>query len=254
MTSSDERLVEARALTRLGWPLLPVRGKVPLTAHGVKDATTDMATIAAWLHWWRDAGLAVACGAPGPEVLDIDRQELVPAGVWRLIVDRPRVATPRPGLHVYGAGQDRGTIRLEYGELRGRGSYVVCPPSAGYEWVQQLNKPFEPFPPLITGGAQTAGRGAHTPPAGLVPYGERWPYLRDFAVRLARTGVTDERRIFAHLWCEFELACEPHPPPRPGELESLARWAAHSDIAARERSLDELSARIRTCRQERSAG
>jgi hypothetical protein len=240
----DERLVEARRLTKLGWRLHPVRGKKPLTAHGVYDATTDMATITRWLRRWPDMNLAVACGLPGPQVLDVD--DLDAAGdVLPLVADAPTVASGRDdgGRHFYLRGEDRGTIKLDYGELRGRGSYAVCPPSIHlvtgkqYVWLIEPDRPLLPVPPTITRARTTAGRGEHTPPAELVPHGHRHDYLTDFVVRLARAGVTDEQRILAHLQLQFRLACEPLPAPEPGSLEQLAAWAARTAIADRERRI-----------------
>lgn len=53
--------------------MLPLRGKIPVTAHGVKDATTDPGTIA---RWWAGS-TAHNIGARVPRsllVLDIDPQ------------------------------------------------------------------------------------------------------------------------------------------------------------------------------------
>ena len=43
-------LDDAQKLAAAGWEILPLRGKVPLTAHGVKDATRDPRRIS---EWWR---------------------------------------------------------------------------------------------------------------------------------------------------------------------------------------------------------
>jgi len=64
---------DALALASRGWAVLPLRGKVPLTAHGVKDATTDLAQVAAW---WPD-GARHNIGARVPAqllVIDVDPQ------------------------------------------------------------------------------------------------------------------------------------------------------------------------------------
>jgi hypothetical protein len=69
----------ALAYATASWPVFPcIPGeKVPATSHGVKDATTDAAQIRAW--WARNPGrnVAIATGAPGPDVLDV---ELLAAG------------------------------------------------------------------------------------------------------------------------------------------------------------------------------
>ena len=52
--------------------------KTPATRHGVRDATTDAGQITAWFGRHPDWNLAIATGAPGPDVLDVD--EHGPAG------------------------------------------------------------------------------------------------------------------------------------------------------------------------------
>ncbi|MGH3303219.1 MAG: bifunctional DNA primase/polymerase, partial [Streptosporangiaceae bacterium] len=69
------RAVErALAHAERGWPVFPCRpgSKEPATRHGFRDATTDPAQIRAWWLRWPDANLAIATGAPGPDVLDVD--------------------------------------------------------------------------------------------------------------------------------------------------------------------------------------
>jgi hypothetical protein len=48
------------------------RCKAPLTEHGFEDATTDPEVIRAWWARWPAANVAIATGAPGPDVLDVD--------------------------------------------------------------------------------------------------------------------------------------------------------------------------------------
>ena len=228
-------------MTGRGWHLLPVRsgGKEPLTPHGVKDATTDKTVITGWCRRWPDMNIAVACGAPGPQVLDIDNPTAIPAALMAKLGAAPRVATARGG-HVYFAGTDQGTIKLEFGELRGRGSYVLVPPSIHpsgkeYVWVSAPRGPLPAIPLTAINVVHSAGRGVHEPPRGHVPHGQRHPYLVDFAVRLVCAGVTDTRRIVVHLRCEFEASCEPAPAPDTGYFDRIAEWAIRSRIAQRER-------------------
>jgi hypothetical protein len=237
---------------RHGWPVLVTEpaGKLPLTRHGVKDATIDPHQIERWFARWPRANLAVATGAPGPQVLDIDDLDAA-AGTLSQLSDVPCVATAR-GRHYWFAGVGERTITLGYGELRGRGSYVIAPPSihetgTEYVWLLAPHGPL-PAPPAIRG--TYAGTGTHHPPPKPIVAGEgRWPYLRDFAVRLVRAGVTDRGRIAAHLRTEFEVSCEPDPPASPGALDALAEWAARSQIADRERAVDHFETRIRNWRE-----
>lgn len=58
---------------RLGWPVLPCRGKVPLCERGVHDATTTAWLIREWWKKWPTANIGIACGAvSGFVALDVD--------------------------------------------------------------------------------------------------------------------------------------------------------------------------------------
>jgi len=128
-----------------GWPLFPCEpgGKRPLgrlVPHGLKDATTDPGKIHAWWRVEPEANVALVTGIHFA-VLDIDGSEaLLRLETWSEShpshpggdVEGPTVKTPR-GWHVYVAptGQ-RNTVNL--GGLtgvdwRGRGGYVMAPPS-----------------------------------------------------------------------------------------------------------------------------
>ena len=68
------RLAQALAYAARGWPVFPcqVGQKTPATARGYLDATTDPAQITAWFSRNPSWNLAIATGAPGPDVLDVD--------------------------------------------------------------------------------------------------------------------------------------------------------------------------------------
>ena len=58
-----------------GIPVLPCRPqcKIPKTAHGVNDATTDLSEIRGWWRAWPNANVGIATGsASGIVVIDID--------------------------------------------------------------------------------------------------------------------------------------------------------------------------------------
>ena len=139
---SDMTLRQALAFAARGVPVLPCRPghKTPATAHGVRDATTDSAQITAWFGRHPDWNLAIATGAPGPDVLDIDQHgdagsgfaafaQLRSAGL--LSGARGYVRTPSGGLHAYFTGTDQrnGHLPAFHLDFRSSGGYVLTPPS-----------------------------------------------------------------------------------------------------------------------------
>lgn len=100
--------------------------------------------------------------------------------------------------------------------------------------------------------AGRAGVGEHEAPAGLVPHGERDPYLFDFGVRFLRGGFLDRALIVSHLELEFRRACAPLPPPTPGYFERMAGSLLRTRIADRERAVGDLTEFIRKRRGEES--
>jgi hypothetical protein len=115
---TNETLRQALACASRGWPVFPCMAgrKIPLTRHGFRDATTDEQRITAWFGSRPDWNLAIATGAPGPDVLDVDDHG--PAGNGYLafatltktgLVDGAAayVRTPSGGLHAYFRGSDQ---------------------------------------------------------------------------------------------------------------------------------------------------
>jgi len=132
----------ALAYAAAGWPVFPCKpgSKEPATRHGFQDASTDPSKIAWW--WQREpaANLAIATGAPGPDVLDVDQHG--PAGNGFAALNRLKTAgllepvgtivgTPSGGLHAYFTGSEQSSRRLprQHLDLRARGGYVLAPPS-----------------------------------------------------------------------------------------------------------------------------
>lgn len=131
-----------------GWPVFPCKPdgtaeadgwKAPLTRHGLKEATTDPEQIRRWWTRWPGANVALATGAPGPDVLDVD---VHPEGNGFPAFNRLRQAglltgakaiirTPSGGLHVYfdGTEQANGRMPRHHIDFRGLGGYVLVPPS-----------------------------------------------------------------------------------------------------------------------------
>jgi len=119
-------------------------------SRGFKDATTDLAQIRAWWNETPDANIGLPTGIAF-DVIDIDP----PHGFYSLLALRDagvipevigKVVTARCGSHLYihptGDGNKAGILPgVDY---RGRGGYVVAPPSIGpnggrYAWSEPLN-------------------------------------------------------------------------------------------------------------------
>ena len=139
---TDATLRHALAFATCGWPVLPCQPsqKTPATRHGYQDATTDPEQITAWFGRHPDWNLAIATGAPGPDVLDVDEhgdagngyaafRQLRKAGL--LDGASAYVRTPSGGLHAYFTGSDQRNGHLPgwHLDFRSRGGYVLTPPS-----------------------------------------------------------------------------------------------------------------------------
>jgi Bifunctional DNA primase/polymerase, N-terminal len=152
-------LRQALAFAARGWPVLPCLPgqKIPATAHGYRDASTDERQITVWFASHPDWNLAIATGAPGPDVLDIDDHGSAGNGyaAFRRLKDAglldgaaAYVRTPSGGLHAYftGSHQRNGHLPAHHLDFRSTGGYVLTPPS------QVDGQPYQ----LI---GQTGGRG-----------------------------------------------------------------------------------------------
>ena len=134
-------LTRALEYARHGWPVFPCRPgrKEPDTPHGFQDATTDPEHITAWWTSVPSRNVAIATGAPGPDVLDIDVRpggsgyqalhQLRHAGLLEVPV--AAVATPSGGMHLYYPGTEQASGRLPgcHLDFKATGGYVLAPPS-----------------------------------------------------------------------------------------------------------------------------
>ena len=141
--TDDPALRQALAYARRGWPVFPCQPgqKVPATQHGYRDATTDPSSRSPdWFSRHPGHNLAIATGAPGPDVLDIDVHG--PAGNGYAALGRLHCAgllegaygyvrTPSGGLHIYftGTAQHCGHLAAHHVDFRSAGGYVLAPPS-----------------------------------------------------------------------------------------------------------------------------
>ncbi len=138
----------ALRFARDGVHVFPCRGKIPITKHGVIDATTNEKQIREWWTKHPDATIGVAAGASGLVVIDIDTKN--GADGWAAFdeclqrygeLPATRMAsTPSGGAHLYFFAPDGVTIRPSASKLgdgvdvRAGNSYVIAPPSPGYRW------------------------------------------------------------------------------------------------------------------------
>ena len=135
-------LRQALAYARSGWPVFPCLpgAKVPATRHGFRDATTDPVQITSWFGRGFGWNLAIATGAPGPDVLDIDQHgpagngypaftQLQQAGLVNGAA--AYVRTPAGGMHAYftGSHQHNGHLARHHLDFRSHGGYILAPPS-----------------------------------------------------------------------------------------------------------------------------
>ena len=152
-------LRQALAYTRRGWPVFPCRPgrKTPATVHGHRDATTDPGQVRAWFGPDPELNLAIATGAPGIDVLDIDQRGEAGDGFWALaqlqsagLLDRvtATVRTPSGGLHFYftGSQQRTGHLPARHVDFLAQGGYVLAPPS------QISGTPYQYLTPLAPCG------------------------------------------------------------------------------------------------------
>ena len=140
--TDDPTLRQALATARRGWPVFPCLPgqKIPATQHGFRDATTDPDQITDWFTRHPDHNLAIATGAPGPDVLDVDQHSPAENGYPALgclrragLLDGAAayVRTPSGGLHAYftGTAQRNGHLPAHHLDFLSSGGYILAPPS-----------------------------------------------------------------------------------------------------------------------------
>jgi Bifunctional DNA primase/polymerase, N-terminal len=157
-----------------------------LVPHGLKEATTNRARVLAWWTRHPQANIGLATGHRF-DVLDIDGPTGTQAirafaGAHALHSSGPLVRTGGGGWHYYVAPTGLGNVQpagLERVDWRGRGGYVVAPPSRHasghpYQWVagRDLDTPLPKVPaPLLE---RLQHRQADRPaPVRSVPVGDR---------------------------------------------------------------------------------
>lgn len=124
------------------FPLKP-RAKTPLTAHGFKDATTNIDTIRAWWAKAPTANIGLNCGKSGLVVVDLDKRgDHDGLQEWDTLTDKNHLSihtsvslTGGGGRHLLFKAPAGVEIKNSAGKLapgidiRGEGGYIVLPPS-----------------------------------------------------------------------------------------------------------------------------
>lgn len=134
------RLLDAAlSYARRGWPVHPLRpaDKIPATAHGCKDATTDESRIRAWWRDNPDYNIGLRTGVFW-FALDVDSGKHPDAGLWLESAELPDTITAVTGTggrhFLYAMPEDfvvtNSSGRLpEHIDVRGVGGYIVASPS-----------------------------------------------------------------------------------------------------------------------------
>jgi Bifunctional DNA primase/polymerase, N-terminal/AAA domain/Primase C terminal 1 (PriCT-1) len=224
-------------------------GKHPRTAHGLKDASRDSATIREWWRRWPDANIGIATGPEsGILVLDVDGKQgeesliqLKRSGCQ--LPDTFTVKTGGGGQHAYyrwpgGVDVRNSQSKIALGlDIRGQGGYVVAPPSlhasgARYEINESAILP-APCPEIflsLIDSAQSAQTRQSAPAAGVVASapivkGGRTKHLVSVAGTMHKRGM-DPAAIEAALLAENAARCSPPLPEN--KVRAIAR-----DVPAR---------------------
>lgn len=185
--ADDDLGAHALAYATAGWEVFPLHGKVPLTNHGVLDATCDPGQVAGW--WaarWPNANIGGRVPA-GVVVVDVDPRSGGDVSWAALTAEHGDVAT-RTALS--GRGDDGGHryYRHPGGKLRGtigagldvktHAGYTVLPPSLHpatgkpYRWV-------EPAAPIAPPPAWLVRLLRREPSAPKAPTASRASYSGD---------------------------------------------------------------------------
>lgn len=209
----------------LGYPVFPCNGKVPLTPHGFKDATTDVAQIEVWWKAHPDANIGIS--AAGLLVVDVDGADNSWPGDPDMAHDlarAPMALTPSGGRHYIfkqPAGKTwkntTGVIAPDV-DTRIDGGYFVAPPSVvngkQYRWAETMELdvgPGElPEPPEWLTALLDApiGNGVSLLDGNVIPSGQRNATLARLAGAMRRVGMSRDE-IFASLSLVNKDRCKP---------------------------------------------
>ncbi len=141
---------QALGYAEQGWPVFPIWpcGKNPLTRHGVKDATTNQATVGRWWRRWPQANIGLAVPADYL-VIDVDSPDALQSLRYQDL-EVPSTSTSRThrGWHFWymvAAAVRNGVGVVPGVDIRAAGGYVIVPPSVHpsgttYRWDVPLDR------------------------------------------------------------------------------------------------------------------
>jgi hypothetical protein len=188
-----------------------------LVPHGVKDATTNRARILAWWSRHPQANIGLATGHRF-DVLDVDGPQgqaamRALATEYGLASSGPLVRTGGGGWHFYLTPTGLGNVHpagLAHVDWRGRGGYVVAPPSRHasghpYQWLpgRDLTTPPGQVPAVLLERLQPRQLQRLTGPVQLPAVAERAGnrYAQTaLAEELARVAAAPVGRRNRQLW------------------------------------------------------
>lgn len=213
------------------FPLKP-KEKKPLTAHGVKDATTDFDTITKWWKKNPNANIGIACGqiSGGLLVIDLDERANGISGFDSLhewesehgeLPETARTITGKGGSHILFRVDHKENNRvdlLDGVDVRSDGGYIVAPPSIHpngnrYEWEYDpeeypIAEAGETVMALLSvGKKQLPALDKFTSP-DKIPNGKRNDTIYKLACSLQSKGLGD-RAILAACQSENDSKCDP---------------------------------------------
>jgi len=224
-----------------GWPVVPLRGKMPVTEHGVKDWIIHPNEIIR--HRWESIGL---CTGHLFFCLDVDGPS-GQASLTRLMgqskIPRTPIAKTGKGWHYYFLMPKKIAIPNKVGfraglDTRGANGYVVAPPSlhssgVRYRWIISPKEADLADAPRWLLKAITAKprprRRRHDnsefslESIGRIPDGERNVRLYKYACAAAARGKTKEEILSEIKWINANR-CDPPKPER--EINVIARSAS----------------------------
>lgn len=255
---TEKLLKHAQWYARHGLRVFPCKPKekVPATAHGCKDATTEPGQIAAWWDGIHLFNIGIATGG-GLVVLDVDVNHYAGKYGDETLAELEAQHGPLPdtwtcltgggGVHYYFACDDPAlTVGTGFApglDYRGAGGYVVAPPSrhesgGDYEWEAAHtphNAPLAPLPDwlhtLMLKGRERPSEPRREASADKVTEGGRNDALFRLASSLRSKGLS-EAGITAALLEENRERCIPPLPA--AEVEKIAKSASRYERGSSE--------------------